>query len=331
MAEDIHNPLNNPGAEPISPAPQASAPREEPPEPNDELDSFLDEVFETHSAADDTEPATEEPPPVQAGRPPEDRAPAAVPTQQPARDATPREPSAQPALASDAPAPTPQPENDLQRQTLELLNEQLRRMGQQPEPERPQPQPITPDELVRQLQPRVQQYIEAGWITEDHALLYPRETALQVHMWDQIQQGTQQLQQTREFTETEQQRRSYEAADRQINTAIDEVAARGDVFGALGDAEVRQGFREFLINEVNPRLSQVNADFLARQFYAYNHQLIFDLANQQRESGNGQQEAPSAAQLASQEGSSARGSQVTREKPEFADMLEGMAAARWYE
>lgn len=318
MAEDLNNPLNNPGAEPVQHTPP---PREVAPEaPDPELEDFLDEVFETRNEAPTESEPPEAPPPVQ-GRASEER-PVADPTQQPS-EAPSEEPSSHPAPVPDS------GQEDLQRQVLQRLNEQLERMAQSPAEEPPQPEPITPEQLQQQYQPRIQQYVEAGWLDEDFVSLYPRQAALMVHMWDMGTQMQQGVQQTQQFTEQEQARRTREQAEQQIDTAINEVAARGEVFGALTDAEVRDGFKEFLVNEVNPRLSQVNADFLARQFYAYNHQLIFDLAKQQ--GGQGGQPEATPAQLAAQEGGGPRGAPSAPQQPEFMDLLEGTAAARWYQ
>jgi hypothetical protein len=318
MAEDRANPLNNPQmAEAIS----HPAPASEPPPRNDELEDFLDEVLET------PEPQASAPPPREQGvstpEPAQAVSPGAPPT--PSADA----PTAHPAPAAPPEAAAPDSEA-LQQEVLRRLNEQLQRMAE-PAPQEPAPPPqVTPDQLYRQYQDRIQQYTEAGWLDEDFVALYPKQAALMVHMWDMgtgLQQG---VQQTQAFTQAEETRRAQESASKQLDDAIAAVAARGEVFGALGTDEVRQGFREFLI-DLNPHMSQITPDFLARQFYAYNSQLIYDLAKQQSQNPSVQPDGPSAAQLARQEGAGTRAAPTTAQVPEFADLLEGHAASRWYQ
>lgn len=318
---DPFNPLNNPDVEPVSHAPVA---REAPPEPDQEFEDFLDDIFETPTdAAADITPPPAASPPAPAERPRVESPPpsaALIPT-----------PGDAPSAEGLPAPPASEPQDDAQRQLLERLNRQLDRM----EPQEPAPQPTgpdlsKPDTFLEFYRPAIAAAVRDGWINEDTAALDPMGAALQIHMWNQIQQGGAQLQQTQEFTQAEQTRRSQEQATKQLDTAMDEVAGRGEIFEALKTDEVRTGFRDFLINELNPRLSQINADFLARQFYAYNHQLIFDTVHQQRESG-GQQETASAAQLAQQEGTSARSAPSSIQQPEFLDLLEGTAAARWYQ
>jgi hypothetical protein len=316
MAEDALNPLNNPQmAEAIS----HPAPPSEPPPANSELEDFLDEVFET-------QPQASVPPPREQGVSTPEPAQAVSPGAPPAPSAD--APTAHPAPAVPTEAPAPEP--DLQQEVLRRLNEQLQRMAEPPPQEQPPPPQVTPDQLYRQYQDRIQQYTEAGWLDEDFVALYPKQAALMVHMWDMgtgLQQG---VQQTQAFTHAEETRRARESASKQLDDAIAAVAARGEVFGALGTDEVKQGFREFVI-DLNPHMSQITPDFLARQFYAYNSQLIYDLAKQQSPSPTAQPDGPTAAQLARQEGAGTRAAPSATQAPEFADLLEGHAASRWYQ
>ena len=324
MAEDLHNPLNNPAAEPVG---QDPTPPSEEPEANDELSEFLSDYFESEprQQAEET-PAEPAPSPPQAAAEP-------VSEGEPADTApeTPSSPSPPPAAEVE---PTEPPTDDLQRRVLERLNEQLERMNAPTEPAQ-QAEQVTPDQMVQHYQPVMQQYVDGGWLDEDFVALYPKQAALMVHMWQMGTNMQQGVQETQQYTQAEQERRSQEDATRQLNSAMDEVTGRGDVYDALKDAEVRQGFQDFLINEVNPRLSQVTPDFLAKQFYAFHHQLIFDTIRQQQSGGQADaqpvQGEPTAAQLAQQEGSSSRAAPTSPDVPEFVSMLEGHPAERWYQ
>jgi len=217
---------------------------------------------------------------------------------------------------------------------MRLLREQLERMGQPPTPE-PQPPPIpqhlaNPQAFLEYYQPAIDAAVREGWIDPDQAALYPMDQAFKIHLWQTLRNGTQRLEEAHQFTRTEQERRQVDEASRTLDSAIDEVAGRGEMFEALRTGEVRQGFRDFLIDEVNPRLSQITPDFLARQFYAYNHELIYNTVRQ----GGGQaspQQGATPAQLARQEGSSTRAAATAVQAPEFADLLEGTPYARWYQ
>lgn len=327
MAEDLNNPLNNPAAEPVGQPPTPRGEEAEP-EPDQELADFLDDVLDN---ADTSAPMAGE-----STQLPEPAAPAVLPPSpenQSALDGGDEHP-ASPSPDGEAVQPAVDP---LQHQVLERLNDQLERMGQPPAAQPVQAQPVTPEAMLQHYQPRIQQYVEAGYLDEDYVSLYPRQAALMVHMWDMgtnLQAG---VQQTQQFTQAEQARRTEDNANTQLNTAIDEVASRGEVFGALSDTEVREGFREFLITEVNPLLSQVTPDFLARQFYAYNHQLIFDTIRQgvgadaQAGTQPAVAQAPTGAQLAQQEGSAARTVPAVTGQPDFADLLQGTTAEGWYQ
>lgn len=325
MAEDLHNPLNNPDAEPVRQAPGVTPSAPEP--VDEELSQFLDDIFESEPSSDHDVVA--ETPDPQAGGAPSSPSEAAAHTASEV-PAAPLPGGSDPQDSGDqakaAPAPS---QDDLQRTVLERLNAQLQRMEQPPQEAAPQAPEMTPDALVQYYAPRVQQYIEAGWIDEDLAALYPKHAALTVHMWDTGTQLRQGVQQTQAFTQAEEARRARESAEQQLESTISQVSSRGDIFGALEEKEVRDGFREFLISEVNPRLSQVTPDYLARQFYAYKQDLIFDKVKAQLQHAE-TSSAPSDADLAAQEGGSARIAPAASSKPEFVDLLEGTAAAEWY-
>ena len=325
MAEDIHNPLNNPGAEPESPA--ATPPASEP-EIDTELSEFLDDVFE--SSQDVALPEEPEAGHTQEGA--EDPSP--LPAEAPVAET-----SAPEEETPDASPGTPEsdPSDDLQRQVLERLNTQLERMSETPEEPAPQAEPVTPQAFLDHYRPKIDEYVRQGWIEEDRAALYPMDVAMQIHLFEvggQLQQG---VQQTQQFTEAEQTRQAHESAQQQLNSAMDEVASRGEVFNSLSDPKIRNDFQTFLVEEVNPRVSQINSDFLAKQFYAFSHQTIFNLQQQNSQAGDttvatpaGQGE-PSPAQLAQQEGASTRAAPSDSSPPEFVELLEGTPAASWYQ
>lgn len=302
MAEDTHNPLNNPDA-PLSQAPPPA--REEPPQADPELESFLDDVFSPEAQTVDEPEDTPAPLPDQAG------APAASHQPVPAASTTP-----DPGVPQTQP-----PADDLQKQVMQELLTKLQAMPTQqgqPEPQQAQQQ-LTPEIIRQQMKPVVDQYVQAGWISEDMAALYPQEATAMAWMYSTISQLQQSNNQALQYIQSTQQRDVGNQAATTLDSAITEVSGRGDVFDALKDDGVRQGFRDYII-ELNPLMSQLTPDFLARQYYAYNHQLILDTAK----AAAAPTQKKSAAALAKQEGSSARQAPTSAPQEEWADMLAGV-------
>ena len=317
MAEDAYNPLNDTNETADAPAEPEPAIPESVNDVDDGLADFLEEteLFDALAVVDD-EPDSQEPePPVSVQTPavePEDPA-------QPAAQETTLTPPA-------TPEPASAPNEELQRETLELLRDRLQAQTAGEEPVQPQ---LTPQQAFQSFQPQVQQAVEAGWITEEHAALYPQESALIVYALTQLQQGGQRVQQIEQYTEAERHRQAVGQAQAQLNTAIDEVAARGGDFGLLSDPAIRKEFEDF-IYELDPQMSKINADFLAKQYFAFNHEPIMNAIREQNSQPNVNTE-PTPTQLAQQEGVSTRPTEgATPEKPEFADLLAGLQAERWF-
>jgi len=201
----------------------------------------------------------------------------------------------------------------------ELLTH-LQSMRQPQEPAQPPPQ-ITPEQARQQLKPLVDNLVKTGWISEDMAALYPNEAAAMAYQHVQILQMQQALQQVQGYINQTQQGTQANQAEQGIYRAIDEVASKGDVFEPLKTPEIRKGFFDWIV-ELNPLQSQITPDFLARQYYAYNHQVIFNTVKQAQ-----QYQAPtrqSRGAKAQQEGGSAHLPPPAQPSVEWADMIAGV-------
>ena len=320
MAEDLYNPLTNPD---IIVGPSSTKAEREP-EVDEELSQFLDEIFEDEPVSDEEEAEVETVSEVENTDLPEQSIDAEGELDQ--VPATPAEPSDSPSDATNIPTL-----EDLQRDVLERLSQNLERSETAEETAEAEPTPITPEMLVQHYAPRVQELIGAGWIGEDHALNYPVETAIMAHLINvggQMQQG---INQTQEYVAGDQQRREADQLRADFNSVIDSVAGREGVFTALSKPDVRQEFEKFLLEEANITRGSLNPDYVAKQFYAFSYDTIGNTIKQQLQPEPSVPEDRGESSLTQQERNSSRQPPPAEvELPDFYDLLEGTEASQWY-
>lgn len=294
MAEDRFNPLNNPNVAPRQ-APGRHA--EETSPPDGTFDAFLDEVFGADEAHEEPQAQLEVP---ESPDPALEEPPATIPPPEKAVSSPP--PPAQPAAVP----PPPRFAYNGQYYTLEelatqgLLTEALQKATQfdsarqqppvqpvqqaQQQPQTPQQPPpqrqVTPEEVQRTYAPMVERMVSDGWMEADVPTLYPQTTAAIMQMFTLAQQAHQMASALVQARMQEQQEVQRTTASSRLDDAITHAAEQGTLYQGLKDPTIRQGFRDFLVNEVNPVVEQVTPEFVSRLWFAYNQDIIRDLAQQ---------------------------------------------------
>jgi hypothetical protein len=174
-------------------------------------------------------------------------------------------------------------ENEL-LERLKTLEERVKPV--ETKPQAAGPPALTPEFVRTAMQPAVDNAIKTGWIPEDEKWLAEscptvlaevmrglfRIGHLEKAVGGMANRGVQM-----------DQNAMVEQAITGLETNLDNLAKSAPEFGALSDKEVREGFVEFLRDDVNPQLSAITPQFLARQYYAYCKESIEEAHRQKEE------------------------------------------------
>lgn len=356
MAEDRFNPLNaqahrwdplypvgmaegqsNPNVTPRQ-APGRQA--EEPSPPDGTFDAFLDEVFGADETSEEPDTTAEVP---ESPEPDPEEPPATIPPPEKAVSSPP--PPAQPAAVP----PPPRFAYNGQYYTLEelatqgLLTEALQKATQfdsarqqppvqpvqqaQQQPQTPPQRQVTPEEVQRTYAPMVERMVSDGWMEADVPTLYPQTTAAIMQMFTLAQQAHQMASALVQARMQEQQETQRTTASSRLDAAITSAAEQGTLYQGLKDPTIRQGFRDFLVNEVNPVVEQVTPEFVSRLWFAYNQDIIRDLAQQVQQpavQGTQNGHTTAVAPPAPAARGSARMDRVPVEQDPWADLIQGI-------
>lgn len=147
-----------------------------------------------------------------------------------------------------------------------------------PQPQQPAQAPVTPEQASQQRRivqaqlkahydPIAKQLAAEGQIEPDLVDLYPEAVTGMLYMRDSIQGMAARLSELEASLSQGVRVNTANAARAEFNSMMDEVASGGEIFADLAKPEERQGFEEFLVQQVNPLGKVVNVPFL-RQMYA---------------------------------------------------------------
>lgn len=140
--------------------------------------------------------------------------------------------------------------------------------GAQPQGQ-PQQTVPTPAQFRAAYEPRVQDLVKTGYIEEQAAELMPNFVAQGIALADRLVQVETALANITQFVGQTRQGQQEQSAEQQLDGFADSLAAKGDLFKPLADKTERRGFYEFLARDVNPQLSSINEEFMARMYVAY--------------------------------------------------------------
>lgn len=202
----------------------------------------------------------------------------------------------------------------LTRKHQELLEQIAQRQMQppgQPQQAPPGTQPgsagigsLTPQQVTAALAPVVKSAVDQGWIDPDLAEYFPTFAAQAVLHRDliyDVRAAVADIQAWRRGMETQTATGNYRS---QFESSLDNVAAQGDIYEPLKDAETRSGFEKYLSELAPDPARALDPEFLARQWVAYNHEAIKESLIQGRQAAKAQRDRKRG--LAAGEASSGR-------------------------
>lgn len=200
----------------------------------------------------------------------------------------------------------------IQQKYLDVLEKQRNQPAAQPSPVQAGGQAqqggINPQRILQEFLPEAQAMEQAGYFdpgfTEANPLLAANLTGYRkvlenvATVVDQMRaerQGQQQYQQVSQVAQS-------------LDRGIDSLPTLGQQFKPLENPEVRNAFREFLINDLNPETSKITGEkgqeFLARAYFAFSYQAI--AAQQQQQATQAQNARTVTRRNAAGEAGSAR-------------------------
>jgi hypothetical protein len=160
-------------------------------------------------------------------------------------------------------------ENEL-LERLKTLEERVKPV--ETKPQTPSPPKLTPEFVRTAMKPAIDNAIKTGWIPEDEQWLAescPTVLAEMMRGLFRISQIEKVVGGMANRGNQADQNAMVEQAISGLETNLDNLAKSAPEFSALSDKEVREGFVEFLRDDVNPQLAAITPQFLARQYYAY--------------------------------------------------------------
>jgi hypothetical protein len=160
----------------------------------------------------------------------------------------------------------------------ELKAERERAAAAQPPPKQAGPPQLTQAQIREHYIPEVQKTVEQGYMSPEFVQSFPDEATQMLYHRDIIYGLVKRVTEVVNFLNTQHQQGQAGQADTMLNGLFDAVVKeKGEFFKPLATPEVREGFKKYL-TELNPYTEQLNPDFIARQYLAYNQDAILEAA-----------------------------------------------------
>ena len=165
----------------------------------------------------------------------------------------------------------------LQQKYQKFLEAQAERQAQPPaqQPQaRPQAPGLSPVQVRAAYEPIMNQLVQAGAIEQDLAEAYPGFVAQALHISHTTTQRLAQAEQLLEvmadrLVSGDQQSEKSQVVGTMDRFSANLAAKEGEAYKALADPQERDSFYQFLAEQVNPPVSALNEDFMARMYVAY--------------------------------------------------------------
>ena len=181
----------------------------------------------------------------------------------------------------------------------------------------PEPPPqVTPEQLVEQYRPMVDSLIDQGYIEPSFADTYPGITAGFIHLLQENNALRQRVDVSHGFVQNQERQQQIDHVNKTIDDAIDNAAGRGELFARLKDHGEREKFRSWLV-ETDPKFGQINGDFVARLYLAYNYNAAQETA---KRAAKPRARSPETAQASSEAGATRAGHGNAAAEEPWADM-----------
>ncbi|MEO0080303.1 MAG: hypothetical protein ABIK44_06475 [candidate division WOR-3 bacterium] len=147
--------------------------------------------------------------------------------------------------------------------------------------EEPTAQPIgpTPQMIEATYRPVVSKAVEDGWIESDLAEAFPRFVSAALYHLQRLDETRQWLNYLLVKEAEREKVVSRERVVEKLDALCDSISAKGDVYAALSDKEIRRGFYDYLA-ELDAPVSNLSEEFIKRQWIAYNHDALVEAAIQ---------------------------------------------------
>jgi hypothetical protein len=213
--------------------------------------------------------------------------------------------------------------------------EMLERFAQPPQPRGPEGPSLSPQQfqanLRAQIQPRLQQVIQNGWMEPDFAELYPNAAAQALYLTANLEDAIGRLVQLEQRVGGMGASTASKEARSVVDTALEAIAGQGALYDGLKDAGKRQEYLAWLAEKVNPVADwsnpEITRDVLGRQWLAFNAAAILEAAKQTTE--RAQQERDDAKRRAQGAGGGPRPGAPAPSAPSHLEtLLEGVLPRR---
>ena len=194
----------------------------------------------------------------------------------------------------------------------------------EPEP----PAVITQAQIRQKFDPMVAQAVAMKYMEPDFAEAYPDVSAGMMYFRTMIEALDEVVGHLRNWVGSEIQIRNARSNESILDRAISEVAAKASdtkdrtaaLYKPLNDAQTREDFKEWLKEEVDPKMESINAKNIDRFWKAFNAAALLEMANTEKK-----ETAPQNRKLARGDGASVR-SGMPPEAPQKPSMLQNMIA-----
>jgi len=147
---------------------------------------------------------------------------------------------------------------------------------------KPEDVPVTPETFVKKHQPKIDELVNAGWVSKDFAEFYPAEVAAFIELQQKAIPAIEYFERVKAGQEAQAAGARKAEAERVfsfIDTTVEELSKSGEAFYAgLGDESTRVNFLKHLIR-LNPHKSQITRDFIEGEWAHFNRQVVKEAVN----------------------------------------------------
>jgi len=138
----------------------------------------------------------------------------------------------------------------------------------------PQPEPkpvITAPQILNAMAPTVKFAVDSGFVEADAAEAYPNLVANLAYGQGRIQQLEEQVAHLINWCKGEKFRREQGAVENTLDKGIETVASLPQpIYESLKKPEVREAFKKYIVDEVNPTVDKLTVDSMKRYWLAFN-------------------------------------------------------------
>jgi len=163
-----------------------------------------------------------------------------------------------------------------QKAQNQQFQQQYQQQQQLPPQHQMQQPPVNVEQLKAQVIPQLHQAVREGFLDEEFVEYYPNAAASQMLIYQDYLQMKQVVMGMYQHFMRDAAQRAYDGARSKYTAACSSLSSKHDLYKELGSEQEREDFFQFLAERVNPEVSALDEEFLARQYLGYKQESVLE-------------------------------------------------------